>query len=225
MKLAALIVAAGQSTRFGGGVNKALRRCGDRTLLAHAAAALFGAPGLAELVVATRPEDIPAVERELALVTARGLRLTVVAGGAERQDSVGNALAAVAPDSTHVIEHDAARPFPPAGLVARVVAALHDHDAVIPVVPVVDTIKEVDGDLVVRTPDRRRLRAVQTPQGFRVSVLRDALAAARRDGFTGTDDASLVERLGGAVFCVAGDHANRKVTTPEDSQWLPHPLV
>ena len=225
MKLAAVIVAAGQSTRCGGGVNKALRRCGERTLLAHAAAALLAADGLSELVVATRPGDIPAAERELAFVRARGLRLSVVAGGRERQDSVANALAALDPAVTHVIEHDAARPFPPAAMVARVVGALRSHDAVIPVVPVVDTIKEVAGDTVVGTLDRSRLRAVQTPQGFRLALLREALAAAGRDSFTGTDDAALVERLGRPVHCVPGDPSNRKVTTPEDSQWLPHPLV
>lgn len=225
MKLAAVIVAAGQSTRCGGGMNKVLRRCGERTLIAHAAHALLAAANLTELAVATRPADIPAVERELAFVRARGLRLSVVAGGAERQDSVGNALAALGPECTHVIEHDAARPFPPADLVQRVVTALADHDAVIPVIPVVDTIKEVAGDTVVCTPDRARLRAVQTPQGFKREVLTAALAAARRESFTGTDDASLVERLGRPVCCVAGDAANRKVTTQEDSQWLPHPLV
>jgi len=78
---------------------------------------------------------------------------------------------------------------------------------------------------VVRTPDRARLRAVQTPQGFKIDLLREALASARADGFIGTDDAALVERLGRPVHCVAGDPANRKVTTLEDSQWLPHPLV
>lgn len=225
MNLAAVIVAAGQSTRFGGGLNKALRRCGDRTLIAHAAGALLAAGGLREIAVATRPEDIGAVGRELAFLRGHGVQLAVVAGGAERQDSVGNALAALGAACTHVIEHDAARPFPPAGLVQRVVAAMAEHDAVIPVVPVVDTIKEVDNDTVTRTPDRARLRAVQTPQGFRLTVLREALAAARRDGFTGTDDASLVERLGQPVHCVAGDVRNRKVTTPEDSIWLPYPLA
>lgn len=225
MTLAAVIVAAGRSTRFGGGANKALRRCGDRTLIAHAAGALLAADGITELAVATRPEDLAAVEQELAFVRARGVRLAVVAGGPERQDSVGNALAALERACTHVIEHDAARPFPPADLVQRVIAALADHDAVIPVIPVVDTIKEVDGDMVRNTPDRARLRAVQTPQGFNLTLLRQALAAAQRDNFIGTDDASLVERLGQPVYCVAGDPANRKVTTREDSQWLPHPLV
>ncbi|HNW91313.1 MAG TPA: 2-C-methyl-D-erythritol 4-phosphate cytidylyltransferase [bacterium] len=225
MTLAAILVAAGQSSRFGGGVSKVLRRCGDLPLIAHAAQALLAADGLTEVAVAARPEDCAAIETALAFLRDRGLRLAVVAGGAERQDSVANALAVLTPAVTHVIEHDAARPFPPAALVARVVAALAAHDAVIPVIPVVDTIKEVAGDTVVRTPVRSALRAVQTPQGFRRTLLAAALAAAQRDRVTGTDDAMLVERLQLPVYCVAGDPANRKVTTQEDSQWLPHPLT
>lgn len=133
----------------------------------------------------------------------------VVAGGATRSASVRAGLAAVPPDAERVLVHDAARPLAPARLWRAVVAALDEGaEAVVPVVPVVDTLREVGGGTV----DRDRFVAVQTPQGFRADALRRA-----HDGEPeGTDDASLVERAGGTVVVVAGEPANRKLTTPAD---------
>jgi len=142
--------------------------------------------------------------------------VSVVAGGATRQESVRLALAALPSDVEVVLVHDAARPLVPAELVDAVAAAvLQGADAVVPALPVVETIKEVDGSSLVRlTLERARLRAVQTPQGFRRSVLEQAHAAA--PGGDATDDAGLVERLGVPVRVVAGAEEAFKVTRPLD---------
>jgi 2-C-methyl-D-erythritol 4-phosphate cytidylyltransferase len=140
-----------------------------------------------------------------------------VAGGATRSDSVRNGLAAVPPDATIVCVHDAARPLATVALFESVVAAVvAGADGVVPAVPVTDTVKVVDhAGVVVDTPDRASLVAVQTPQGFRAGVLRRAHAG----GSDGTDDASLVERLGARVVTVPGEPWNRKITAPDDLEW------
>lgn len=142
-------------------------------------------------------------------------RATVVEGGWERHDSVRRALAAVG-DPQFVVVHDAARPLTPVEQIRRVVAALRDGmRAVVPVLPVADTIKAVDANgVVLGTPERAGLRAVQTPQGFETALLRRAYQSSV--GFAGTDDASLVENLGTPVHTVAGDALSFKITTELD---------
>ncbi|GFG54519.1 2-C-methyl-D-erythritol 4-phosphate cytidylyltransferase [Mycolicibacterium agri] len=139
----------------------------------------------------------------------------IVAGGADRAESVRLALAAV-DDAEFVLVHDAARALTPPSLIARVVAALRSgHDAVIPGLPVSDTIKAVDANgVVLGTPERAGLRAVQTPQGFRTDLLRRAYERAAAGGFT--DDASVVEMTGAPVQVVDGDPLAFKITTPND---------
>jgi len=138
-----------------------------------------------------------------------------VAGGARRRDSVAAGLATLPPETEFVLVHDAARPLAGAELVRRVVARLRrgDVDGVVPAVAVRDTVKVVDGDRVLRTVDRSRLVVAQTPQGFRLDVL---VAAHRRAEEDATDDASLVEAVGGTVVTVAGDPRNLKITYPGD---------
>ncbi len=140
-----------------------------------------------------------------------------VPGGVTRSQSVRNGLAAVPADATIICVHDAARPFADADLYARVISAVIDGaDCAIPGVPVTDTVKIVDPNgVVVATPDRAALRAVQTPQAFRASVLR----AAHARGGESTDDAALVEAGGGRVVVVAGSDDNRKITYPADLEW------
>ena len=140
-----------------------------------------------------------------------------VAGGATRSESVRAGLAHVPTDADVVCVHDAARPFASLATYERVVAAvMAGADGAVPGVPVADTIKVVDDDrVVVETPERNRLVAVQTPQAFRRDVLVRAHAAAAE----GTDDASLVEALGGRVVVVEGDMVNRKITVPADLEW------
>lgn len=140
-----------------------------------------------------------------------------VAGGATRSDSVRAGLAAVPPEATVICVHDAARPLATVELYRRVVAAVEaGADGAVPGVLVTDTVKVVDDDgSVVSTPDRARLRAIQTPQAFRAAALRTAHAGAGE----GTDDAELVERAGGRVVVVEGEPTNRKITTPDDLVW------
>lgn len=140
-----------------------------------------------------------------------------VAGGTTRSDSVRAGLAAVPDEATVICVHDAARPLAGPDLFHRVLDAIAaGADGAVPGLPVADTVKIVDASgAVVSTPDRARLRAVQTPQGFRAEVLR----AAHAEGGQATDDAELVERAGGRVVVVDGDPLNRKITHPDDLQW------
>jgi 2-C-methyl-D-erythritol 4-phosphate cytidylyltransferase len=196
-----VVVAAGSGTRFGG--SKALARLRGRTLLEWCAAAFADLP---DRVVAVRPEDRGRVALE---------GWTIVEGGARRRDSVANGVAALRPRTRFVMVHDAARPLVSRDVILRVAAAASETGAAVPVVPVADTIKQLAEGLVAGTPDRSALGAAQTPQGFRVALLRKALAASSREV---TDDASLVEALGAPVAAVAGDARNLKITAPLDLQ-------
>ena len=164
------------------------------------------------VVVVVPAADVDAETSAFAAPTVR-----VVAGGSTRSESVRAGLAAVADDATVVCVHDAARPFATAGLYRAVVHAVMDGaDGVVPGVAVTDTIKVVAADgCVESTLPRDRLVAVQTPQAFRASVLR----AAHSSGADGTDDAALVEDVGGRVVVVSGEADNRKVTHPDDLVW------
>lgn len=160
------------------------------------------------VVVVVPPED---AEREGA-----------IAGGATRSESVRAGLAAVPLDATIICVHDAARPLATVDLYRRAIAAVRDGaDAAIPAVAVADTIKIVADGIVVSTPDRASLVAVQTPQAFRADVLRTA----HESGGDATDDAALVEGLGGVVAVVDGEMTNRKITVPDDLVWARDQIV
>ena len=153
-----------------------------------------------------------------------GVPWKVVAGGPLRQDSVFNALDALPASCGHVLIHDAARPFFSAALVIRLIDALEQGAAgVIPGLPVSDTIKEVQDGQIVVTLEREKLYAAQTPQAFRLEVLRAAHARARAEGWIATDDAGLLERCGHEVRSIPGEAANRKITCPEDLVFLRRP--
>ncbi len=209
-----MVPAAGRGERLGPGDPKALRFIAGTPLLVHAIRHLAACPDI-EVIVVAAPVDQVVEVGELLAEEAPDAELTVVAGGSTRQESVGRALESLPPDVDFVLVHDAARAFVPVGVIDRVIAALRDGAlAVVPVVPVTDTIKLVDSDeCVVGTPSRDALRAVQTPQGFRIDILESAHAMA--DG-AATDDASLAERAGIRVDTVAGDVAAFKVTRPFD---------
>lgn len=209
--VAVLVPAAGAGVRLGPGAPKALRLLAGEPLLVHAVRRIAAAPSVHTVVVAAPAADVESVRAMLARVAP----VTVVPGGAERQASVAAALATVPAGPEIVLVHDAARALTPPELVESVAAAVRaGHDAVIPVLPVVDTVKEVDaGERVLGTVDRAALRAVQTPQGFRRSVLTAAHEAA---GDPLTDDAGLVEKLGVPVVCVPGSELALKITRPFD---------
>jgi 2-C-methyl-D-erythritol 4-phosphate cytidylyltransferase len=212
---AVIVPAAGRGERLGPGDPKALRDVGGVPLLVHAVRGLWES-GEVDLVVVAAPPGRSADVDALLRAAVRGLSLVVVDGGDSRQASVGAALAALPPECDVVLVHDAARAFAPADVTARVVAAVRaGAEAVVPVVAVADTVKQVRGDVVEATVDRSRLRAVQTPQGFRRDVLERAHAAGY--GTAGaTDDASLVEALGVPVTVVDGSEEAFKVTRPID---------
>ncbi|MBQ0988929.1 2-C-methyl-D-erythritol 4-phosphate cytidylyltransferase [Micromonospora sp. H61] len=218
--VAVLVPAAGAGVRLGPGRPKALRLLAGEPLLVHAVRRLAAAPSVHTIVVAAPATEVQAVRELLAPVAP----VIVVPGGAERQASVAAALAAVPAGPTIVLVHDAARALTPPELVESVAAAVRGgRDAVIPVLPVVDTIKEVDADeVVLGTVDRSALRAVQTPQGFRRAVLSAAHAAA---GDSLTDDAGLVEKQGVAVSCVPGSEYALKITRPFDLALAEHLLA
>ena len=206
----AVVPAAGSGHRLGAGTAKAFVDLDGRTMLEHAVDGLLGSGVIERVVVA-----VPADKVVQTSSTLRD-RATVVAGGPERADSVRLALLA-AGDPDFVVVHDAARALTPAEQIQRVVAALHEGlRAVIPVLAVVDTIKAVDANgVVLGTPERAGLRAVQTPQGFETALLRRAYGQAG-DGGSATDDAALVENLGVPVHTVAGDALAFKITSPLD---------
>ena len=217
MSTAAIIPAAGLGLRLGGETPKAFREVGGESLLVHAIRGLRAATAadLACFVVAVPVGTEELVGKELQPY-AGDVPLLVVAGGAERADSVRAALEVVPVDGIDcVLVHDAARAFVPAEVVERVVEAVRGGaPAVVPVVPVTDTIKRVSAaGEVVDTPDRSTLVAVQTPQGFDPAVLRRAHAAG---GAGATDDAMMCERLGVAVLTVEGSEDAFKVTRPRD---------
>ncbi|WP_430781348.1 2-C-methyl-D-erythritol 4-phosphate cytidylyltransferase [Actinoplanes sp. G11-F43] len=218
--VAVVIPAAGAGVRLGPGAPKALRLLDGEPLLVHAVRRAAAATSVRMIVVAAPPADVDAVRTLLTPVAP----VTVVPGGAERQDSVSAALAAVPDDIGIVLVHDAARCLAPSDLFERVAATVRDGaGAVIPTLPVVDTIKEVDaGERVLGTVDRSVLRAVQTPQGFDAALLRAAHAAAADSH---TDDAGAVEKIGHHVICVPGSDLALKITRPIDLAVATHLLT
>jgi 2-C-methyl-D-erythritol 4-phosphate cytidylyltransferase len=192
---------------------------GDKPVLVHALAALEAAERVDTIVLV-----VGAADTELCWSYVRQYRLdkvrAVVSGGKERQDSVYRGLLALPENIEWVMVHDGVRPFVREHLVEACWQAVREYDAVIPAVAVKDTVKVVDANgYIVSTPDRRSLRAVQTPQAFRLSLLLEAHRQAQSEGFEGTDDAMLVERLGTKVMVVEGDYRNIKLTTPDDLVW------
>jgi len=213
-RTAAVVPAAGRGERLGPGAPKALRQIGGVPMLVHAVRALAAARSVDVVVVAAPPDDVAAVEALLADHDVPA-EVSVVPGGATRQDSVRRAVQSLSEDVDVVLVHDAARPLAPVELVDAVAAAVRaGADAVVPVLPVADTVKQVAADRVVATLDRSVLRAVQTPQGFRRAVLAHAHALA--DGLDSTDDAGLVEAIGTGVATIAGSSEAFKVTRPID---------
>jgi len=213
----AVVAAAGQGTRMGGGVRKPFLLLGGQPILEHVLSRLCAARGLAEVVVAVHPDDLDSYRRQSGELKAKFRVTAIVPGGAVRQESVLAALEATSPGVPLVLIHDAVRPLVLPGLVEKVAARAAETGAAIAAVPSVATVKEVDAEgVIVRTPARERLWLAQTPQGFRRDLILEAHRRARADGFVGTDDAQLVERLGHGVVVVEDSPENLKITNPED---------
>jgi 2-C-methyl-D-erythritol 4-phosphate cytidylyltransferase len=186
----------------------------DKPVVVHTLELFDAMEEIAEIVLVVGGED---VARNEAFVRDYGLRkvTAVVAGGSERQHSVGIGLRRLSADWAMV--HDGVRPLVTQAAVRGCMAEAERTGACVLAVPVKDTIKQVnDAGVIVSTPDRRSLWAIQTPQAFRRSLLLEAHERAEADGFVGTDDAMVVERIGAAVSVAQGDYTNIKITTPED---------
>jgi 2-C-methyl-D-erythritol 4-phosphate cytidylyltransferase len=211
--VAAIVVAAGEGRRFGSPKQFAL--LAGRSVLEWSLAAFEAHPRVGEIVLVLPDEALgPRFAAAFAKVRA------VVRGGVRRQDSVLAGFSRLDRHRTDIVLiHDGARPLVGDALIRRIIREAAVHGAALPALPVEDTVKEGADNRVVRTVDRSRLYRVQTPQGFTYEILEEAFRRAAEDGFTGTDDASLVERLGKPVALVEGDPQNIKITTLLDLKW------
>ncbi|UIO42769.1 MULTISPECIES: 2-C-methyl-D-erythritol 4-phosphate cytidylyltransferase [Brevibacillus] len=214
MSTGVVIVAAGSGKRMGGQRNKLWLPLAGEPILAHTVRLFATHPDIDEVVLVVSEADHAEV---MTLISAEKLTVVVTMGGAERQDSVRNGLASLSANCDYVLVHDAARPFVTRKQISDMIKQVQQDQATIMAVPVKDTIKVVGvNGLVESTPARESLWAVQTPQAFRMSLLREAHQAAGEAGKLGTDDAMLVEWLGHPVSIMQGSYENIKITTPDD---------
>ncbi|HHZ16802.1 MAG TPA: 2-C-methyl-D-erythritol 4-phosphate cytidylyltransferase [Clostridia bacterium] len=220
-KVTALIPCAGQGKRMGGRVSKQFLRINDRPLLAYTLDPFQKHPLIDDIILVTREEDIPFCWEEIVQKEGFSKVSQVVAGGQERQDSVYQGLLALDKETDWVVIHDGARPMISWKTINAVLEAAVEKGAAIVGVPAKDTIKLVNPDLTVQdTPPRELLWHIQTPQVFRKTLVLKAYQEAIAHGWQGTDDASLVEKLGVPVYVVQGEYTNIKITTPEDFAFL-----
>lgn len=208
----AVIVAAGTASRMGG-IDKIMAQLGGEPLIRRTVRNFQNCDAIREIVVVTRPD---LVLKMTDLCHGFDKVRAVVQGGDTRQASVSRGLSALSEQVQLVAVHDGARPFAGEQLIDRVVRAAHSYGAAIPGVPVKDTVKAVQGGLVLATPDRNTLRAVQTPQAFDLELLKAAFVKVQQEGLAVTDESSAVEMLGMSVKVVEGSENNIKITTPLD---------
>jgi 2-C-methyl-D-erythritol 4-phosphate cytidylyltransferase len=225
MKVVALLLAAGRGRRLGRGMAKAFVPLAGQPVVAHALEALLATPEIDLVLPVLGEGEMESWAVAIGADCPHERLAEPVIGGAERQDSVRAGVAAL-PDSTQIVAvHDAARALVRPQAVSRVIAAARADGAAILATSARDTIKRVEGDRIAETPPRSECWTAQTPQVFRVELLREALAKASADGYLATDDAELVERLGVAVRIVEGGSDNLKLTHPEDLVLAEHLLA
>jgi 2-C-methyl-D-erythritol 4-phosphate cytidylyltransferase len=220
MQVFVILPAAGLGTRMAGPQPKQFLALDGVPILIHSLRAFAEVKRVTAMYVAVRKAEMERVEAQIAEHGFAG-RVKVVEGGEKRQESVAHALAALPaePDDI-VLVHDAVRPLIDAATIERTIDAVAEHGAAIVGMPAIDTIKQVErtahGALITSTIPREFIVLAQTPQGFRYQLLQSAFAEAAVDGFVGTDEASLAERAGYAVFVVPGSQVNLKITQPGD---------
>jgi len=212
----AIVLAAGRGRRMNSSINKVFMLLNDQPILVHSVLTFSACPEVDNLVVVAASDEVAYVENMLnSLIGIKTWQ--VVSGGSERQYSIANALKVMSQTTDIVLVHDGARPLINIQCINSVIQVATAHQAAVAAVPVKDTIKAVnDSGTVTGTPERHTLWNIQTPQGFNAHILRQAYEQAAQDGYLGTDDASLVERIGVNIKIVAGSYENIKVTTPED---------
>lgn len=216
MRIGVVVVASGAGTRLGSQVPKQFLRVAHQSILDYSLSFFERNADVSEIVLVLPAADL-ATEGERYRQRYSKIR-ALVAGGANRIDSVHRGIERLSNDVDRAAVHDGVRPFVSESLWRRLLDGAAGADCVVPGIRVVDTVKQVQGDEVVCTPDRSRLRAIQTPQLFRRDVLLSALD--RRDDVAYTDEATLLERGGRTVRVVQGDAMNRKITTKEDLDWM-----
>ncbi len=209
---AAVIVAAGNASRMSG-IDKVMASLGGEPMIVRTVRTFQQCACIREIVIVTRQDLLVPI---MDLCHGFDKVQAVVTGGADRPESVARGLAALSNRARLVAVQDGARPLVTWEVIDRTVRAANTYGAAAPVVPVKDTVKEVQGGIVAATPDRSALRAVQTPQVFDRDLLTGALVKARKENARITDDCSAVERLGMSVRIVEGDEKNIKITTPLD---------
>lgn len=219
MTAIALIPAAGMGKRMGASINKQYLKLDGMPIVARTIAVFENSPAIDAIYLVIPEDEIPYCREHV--VAAYGFRkvAAIVPGGRERQNSVMNGLNAIhgsISGDAVILVHDGVRPLITEQLIQESIAVAQRHDGALVAVPVKDTIKRVTNGVVTATPPRDSLWQAQTPQAFRFSVLFKACLAAERDGYIGTDDASIVEQYGGEVHIIKGDYRNIKITTPED---------
>jgi 2-C-methyl-D-erythritol 4-phosphate cytidylyltransferase len=216
-KVTALIPAAGMGRRMGKAVAKQFLPLGDKPMLAHTLLVFQRSSEIDEIIPILSKEDMESCLRDIIEQYHITKVRTLVVGGKERQDSVMNGLQKLEKDAAVVLVHDGVRPFVTPEMIHSSVDLARKGDCVAVGVPLKDTIKEVDDKHMVRhTLERNKLWAIQTPQTFPVRILKRAYEESCKHHVYGTDDAMLVERMGGKVRIIMGSYENIKITTPED---------
>ncbi|MGZ3615316.1 MAG: 2-C-methyl-D-erythritol 4-phosphate cytidylyltransferase [Thermodesulfobacteriota bacterium] len=217
MKADAVIVSAGKGLRFMEGKKKQFHFLEGRPIVAHTLDKFETCPLIRSILFVVGQEDMDYCLKEIVEKYKFQKVSQVVPGGKRRQESVKNGIEALPKDADIVAIHDGVRPFVTKAMIEDSIHSAVRYGAVILAMPLKDTIKMSNPDgTVLKTLDRESLWQVQTPQTFQVNVIREAYYKAAEDGFIGTDDASLVERLGGKVHILPGSYTNIKITTPED---------
>lgn len=217
MAIHAIVVAAGQGTRFGGDTPKQFLLLHDRPVIAHTLRRFEESALIEKVVIVAAPAWSAYLGREIRERFQFQKCKTIVPGGERRQDSVWAGLQALTLKSKDiVVVHDAVRPLFSRQLLERVVAGCEEFDGCIPALALPDTVKQVSGRVITATVDREGLKLAQTPQAFRSEALLRAFDMARRERFHGTDEAALVERSGGRICWIEGEAANFKITAPGD---------
>lgn len=215
--LAVIIPAAGSGTRLGSRLPKPFIPLDGKAILEHTIAQFLPVKGLSQIIVATSVASFERVENIFASFSNASTELILVEGGAERQHSIENALKYLNPDIDIVAIHDAVRPFISKEKIEQCVECAIKYGGAILAVLAKDTIKKVDSSgIIIETPDRASLWQAQTPQIFQKDILLKAYKKAKEDDYFGTDDASLVEYIGGTVKIIEGDRNNLKITYPID---------
>ena len=208
----AVIVAAGSASRMGG-IDKVMAPLQGEPMIRRTVRAFQECDAVSEIVIVTREDLILPITK---LCEGYNKVIAVVKGGSSRQESVQLGLGSLTKNVKLAAIHDGARPLISYEVIDRSIRAANTYGAAAPAIPVKDTIKTVEGGIVLNTPDRSKLRAVQTPQVFDIDLLKGALQKAKADGAEVTDDCSAVERLGMSIKTVEGDERNIKITTPMD---------